>query len=123
MFEIYAVQADNLSDFLRRYYRPDRFTHESLLKKYQEFLDHDGCVIIGTHDCVTGQVVAFFDMGACEVCENEPACWNMAVNNFERDTPPPVRYVHMCNECAWKAFEAGTHEADTADNHQPKPPI
>jgi len=62
-------------------------------------------------------------MGDCEVCEDNPAEFMMQVNHFDRATPPPVRYVYMCNDCAWDAFEKGTHEADSGRPRKPANPM
>ena len=59
------VKADSVSDFLERYYKPDRYHGrgesyaQSLLESYeQEFAKHGFC-FISYHDSVTGRIVAF----------------------------------------------------------------
>ena len=56
-------------------------------------------------------------LGTCEVCHREPAKYIMwPVTNDRND---PSYAVRMCNECAWEAFESGTHEAENDYSESP----
>jgi len=66
MWREYEVQAYSLPDFMKRYYKPNRY-HErgeeyaaTLLAGHQEDFDRDGYDVISHWDSVTGQTVAFF---------------------------------------------------------------
>jgi len=71
LFRKDAVKAKSVSDFLDRYYKPDRYKGRgaeyaaALLASYREDVARDGWVIISHHDSRTGEVVAYF--------EDEPA--------------------------------------------------
>jgi hypothetical protein len=62
----YAVDAESVKDFLDRYYKPDRYTGRgeeyaaALLKSYQEEVDECGYTFISHHDCVRGEMVAWY---------------------------------------------------------------
>jgi len=66
MFEQYEVYALSVSDFLDRYYKPDRYKGRGeeyakcLLASHEANYERDGYDIISHHDSVTGNVVAYF---------------------------------------------------------------
>lgn len=67
LFRQYTVtDVATVAEFLRRYYKPDRYTGRGaeyaavLLASHQADFDRDGFDIISHHDSVTGQVVAFY---------------------------------------------------------------
>jgi hypothetical protein len=55
----YRVDADNVQDFLKRYYKPERIT-PTLYLPYQYELDNYGYCFISHHDSKTGEVVSFY---------------------------------------------------------------
>jgi hypothetical protein len=66
LFRRDAVRARSVSDFLDRYYKPDRYRGRgadyaaSVLAYHQEAVEHDGWTMISHHESVTGKVVAYF---------------------------------------------------------------
>ena len=66
VFRKYAVKACSVSDFLDRYYKPDRYRGRGadyaagLLRSYQDDAARDGWIMISCHDSVTGKIVAYF---------------------------------------------------------------
>lgn len=67
-----ASPADSVEDFLRRYYRPERFCSEPgfnhdrpqrLIRSYEEDYRLQGWCIISRHDNITGQVVIWRGKG------------------------------------------------------------
>lgn len=56
-----TVQADDLADYLRRYYKKRRIgDFETLLAAYQKQLNLNGFVCTSHHDNVTGNAIAWF---------------------------------------------------------------
>lgn len=55
----YKVEADSVEDFLKKYYKPERYT-ESLLQKYKKELEEQGYCFISAHDCVMGRAAAYY---------------------------------------------------------------
>lgn len=66
MFEDKKVKANSVSDFLKKYYREDRYTGRgkeyaaTLLASYEEEFKEYGYCIISKHDSKSGDVCAFF---------------------------------------------------------------
>jgi hypothetical protein len=79
LFEGRKVEATSVSDFLARFYRPERYTGRgedyaaALLASHQMDFDRQGYDIISHYDSVTGQVVAFF--GPEPQPDPEPEYW------------------------------------------------
>jgi hypothetical protein len=68
-FKKYAVPAENVADFLARYYKRSRYTGRGdeyaacLLKSYTEEFEKYGFCFISHHDSNTGEVTAFYGKG------------------------------------------------------------
>ncbi len=53
------------------------------------------------------------NLGMCEVCEDEPALYVMIpIATDETRSNGGVVNLNMCHDCAWKAWDDGTHESD-----------
>ena len=65
-FKKYSVPADNVADFLARYYKRNRYTVRGeeyatcLIQSYTEEFKREGFCFISHHDSNTGEVVAFY---------------------------------------------------------------
>ena len=65
-FEDCRVEAENIADFLQRYYKPERYQDRGeeymacLLASHENDLLRYGYDIISRYDSVTGRVVAYF---------------------------------------------------------------
>ena len=61
------VKADSVEDFLKRYYKPERYTGRGnayakiLLCSYNKDHEDKGYCFISAHDSVTGQIVVFWE--------------------------------------------------------------
>ena len=70
MFKHCRVAADNVADFLERYYLRDRYHGRGadyaacVLASHERDFERQGYTIISRHESVTGQVVAYFDKPA-----------------------------------------------------------
>ena len=62
----YKVEADSVEDFLKKYYKPERYTDrgkeyaQHLLQKYKKELNEQGYCFISAHDCVMGRAAAYY---------------------------------------------------------------
>lgn len=62
----YEVTASGVSDFLARYYKPDRYTGRGddyasmLLASYESDFRDRGVIMISHHDSVTGVIVSYY---------------------------------------------------------------
>ncbi len=62
----YKVEASNVEDFLKKYYKPERYTGrgkeyaQHLLQKYKKELEEQGYCFISAHDTVVGRAVAYY---------------------------------------------------------------
>lgn len=65
-FLVYRVEAKSISDFLARYYKPERYNGRGedyascLLASHEEHLAEEGYDFITHHDSITGRVVSFY---------------------------------------------------------------
>jgi hypothetical protein len=65
-FREYEVLADSVTDFLDKYYRPDRYRGRgaeyaaALLASYEREMAADGWTFISHHDNVTGEIVSYY---------------------------------------------------------------
>ena len=61
----YKVEADSVEDFLKKYYKPERYTGRGkeyaqyLLQKYNKELEEQGYCFISPHDCVMGRAAVY----------------------------------------------------------------
>lgn len=66
MFEDCKVQAESVTDFLARYYKPERYTGRGaeyaavMLASHEMDYKSDGYTIISKFDSVTGDVVSYW---------------------------------------------------------------
>lgn len=66
-FKKYQVEADNIEDFLNRFYKPDRYTGrgevytDTLLRSRQLDVQADGFTWISRHDSITGRCVSYYE--------------------------------------------------------------
>ncbi|WP_430510879.1 hypothetical protein [Gottfriedia solisilvae] len=67
LFKKYQVAAQNVSDFLNKYYKQERFTGRgeeyanSLIESNEKDLKEYGFCCISKHDSVTGEIVSFYN--------------------------------------------------------------
>lgn len=68
-FKACQVSAASVEDFRQRYTRPERYAQRgpeyvaAVLESARSDLDKYGFTIIGRHDSITGEVVAFYQAG------------------------------------------------------------
>ena len=58
-FKKYQVEADSVTDFISKYYRPERIT-DTLIESNEAHVKEFGFTFISNHDSITHSIVSYY---------------------------------------------------------------